>query len=72
MKWVNTNDELPKHGVNVIATYTNYYDKRRVITANYIERFKEESNADDYSNDEYCEEKDNYYLKKGWYETIDN
>ena len=72
MNWISVKDKMPEHGVPVLATYTNYYGKSRRIIAEYIHRWKEESNFEAETNDEYNEELDMYFLKEGWYEKIDN
>jgi hypothetical protein len=65
--------EKPEHGKTVLATYLNQYGKRRRVRAVYIGQYEEEEDSDDYDRCvEYCEEKDEYYLKEGWYELIDN
>jgi hypothetical protein len=63
--------ELPDED-QVIATYRNGYGKRRRVVAVYIRQYEEEAGVDDESCVEYCEEKDEWYLKEGWYELIDN
>lgn len=65
--------ELPEEGQIVIATYLNSYGKRRRVRAVYIRQYEEEEGSED--DDlcvEYCEEQDEWYLKEGWYELIDN
>jgi len=64
--------ELPEEDQIVIATYLNSYGKRRRVMAVYIRQYEEEAGDDDELCVEYCEEKDEWYLKEGWYELIDN
>ena len=64
--------ELPEKDQIVIATYLNGYGKRRRVRAVYIRQYEEEAGDDDELCVEYCEEKDEWYLKEGWYELIDN
>ncbi len=64
--------ELPEEDQIVIATYLNGYGKRRRVRAVYIRQYEEEAGDDDELCVEYCEEKDEWYLKEGWYELIDN
>jgi len=64
--------ELPKEDQIVIATYLNSYGKRRRVRAVYIRQYEEEAGEDDELCVEYCEEQDEWYLKEGWYELIDN
>ena len=68
-----TASELPEKGQIVIATYLNQFGKRRRVRAVYIRQYEEEEGSeDDESCVEYCEEQDEWYLKEGWYELIDN
>ena len=64
--------ELPEEDQIVIATYLNYYGKRRRVRAVYIRQYEEEAGDDDELCVEYCEERDEWYLKEGWYELVDN
>ncbi len=64
--------ELPEEDQIVIATYLNSYGKRRRVRAVYIRQYEEEAGEDDELCVEYCEEQDEWYLKEGWYELIDN
>jgi len=65
--------ELPEEDQIVIATYLNQFGKRRRVRAVYIRQYEEEEGSeDDESCVEYCEEQDEWYLKEGWYELIDN
>ena len=64
--------ELPEKDQIVIATYLNSYGKRRRVMAVYIRQYEEEAGDDDELCVEYCHEKDEWYLKEGWYELIDN
>ena len=64
--------ELPEEDQIVIATYLNGYGKRRRVRAVYIRQYEEEAGDDDELCVEYCHEIDEWYLKEGWYELIDN
>lgn len=68
--WISVKDRLP--GKKCLATYKNRLGNRRIIIAEYIRQYEVESNGEDDSYDEYCEEKDNYYYREGWYEQQDN
>ena len=59
--------EKPEKDQIVIATYLNQCGKRRRVTAVYIRQYEEEAGEDDELCVEYCEERDEYYLKEGWY-----
>jgi hypothetical protein len=69
-EWISIEDQLPKHDKPVLAFYKDN-DKDKIIRAKYIERWKEFSIGED-CYDEYSEELDEYYLKKGWYECLEN
>ena len=64
--------EKPEKDQIVIATYLNQCGKRRRVRAVYVRQYEEEAGEDDELCVEYCEEKDEWYLKEGWYELIDN
>ena len=51
---------------------SNQCGKRRRVRAVYIRQYEEEAGDDDELCVEYCEEQDEWYLKEGWYELIDN
>ena len=68
MKWTKINgDNLPKAGIPVLAFGKNEYDKGRTIRAFYAPRHTIQDD-NDYEAAEYCEEKDEYFLREGWYE----
>lgn len=65
--WVDVQDRLPTSGLKVLAIQkTNYLQNRVTIVGHWVEKFSEE--AGDSEFDDYCEEKDEYYLPEGWYE----
>jgi len=64
--------EKPEKGQIVIATYLNQCGKRRRVRAVYVRQYEEEAGEDDELCVEYCEEQDEWYLKEGWYELVDN
>ena len=67
--WISVDSAMPATERPVLAFYFNSHQKRRRIRAFYVPRFTVESNSDDEDGaDEYCSDKDNYYLKEGWYE----
>lgn len=70
--WISVNERLPECGKKVLATYKNEYGKDRTICAMYAERHKIESTSNEDCDDEYSEELDNYFIKEGWYEVIEN
>ena len=58
----------------VLVAYKNRCDKWRVVKAVRYEQYQNEQPADDDEGEcgEYCEEKDAYFVRAGWYELIDN
>lgn len=64
-------ETVPKDMTHVLVYYVNSYGKGRIAHAKYIPRFTEESMSDS-DNDEYCEEKDEYYTREGWYEICES
>jgi hypothetical protein len=71
-QWVSVEDRLPKK--KCIARYINSHGNERTIMADYVDRFTVEADSDCDSDEvsEYCEEKDTWYYKEGWWEVIDN
>ena len=76
MEWISVEDRLPEVGRNVLAYYINVLGKYRIVKGYYAAKYTIESVNDEWSsdevNDEYCEERDQYYLQEGWYEALDN
>ena len=64
--------EKPEKDQIVLATYLGQYGKRRCVRAVYIRQYEEEAGEDYELCVEYREEQDEWYLKEGWYELIDN
>ena len=61
--------EKPKKGKEVILSYVDCYGHRINVLGSYVRRFDEEAvSTDDEDIMEYSDEKDEYYLKEGWYE----
>lgn len=67
MNWIEVKKQMPKSGKTVIAFGLNEYKKKRTLRAFYAARFTVEDD-NEYEAAEYNEEKDEYYLKEGWYE----
>jgi hypothetical protein len=72
LRWRPLSEGLPEKEKTVLATYLNRYGKRRRVRAVYVRQYEEEAGEYDELCVEYCEEKDEWYLKEGWYELIDN
>lgn len=66
--WIKASDRMPETGKKVFAFYLNEIGKPRKIMAFYTPRFTMEQDEDPNEATEYCEDKDAYYLKEGWYE----
>ena len=64
--------EKPEKGQEVIISYVDCYGNRVLSMGSYVSRFNESAEYDDDSVCEYCEEKDEYYLLEGWYESTNN
>ena len=64
--------EKPEKGQEVIISYVDCYGNRVRSMGSYVSRFNESAEYDDDSVCEYCEEKDEYYLLEGWYESTNN
>lgn len=58
---------MPPDGHLVLAAYRNEYTKWRRIRAMYVPRYTVPDDGE-YNADEYCEEKDQFFLREGWYE----
>ena len=70
VQWISVEKELPDK--KVLATYKNNADKNRIIVAEHFKRFEIESMGESDDYDEYCEYKDAYFYREGWYEQQDN
>ena len=69
-QWISIDDRLPDK--KVLATYKNSAGKNRIIVAEHFKRFEIESMGESDDYDEYCEDKDAYFYREGWYEQQDN
>ena len=58
----------------LLVAYKNRCDKWRVVKAVRYEQYQNEQPVDNDEGEvgEYCEEKDAYFVRAGWYELIDN
>ncbi len=60
---------MPESGKNVLIAYHNEIGKLRVTIGFYASRFTEECLGEDFDYEEdYSEEKDEFYIKEGWYD----
>ena len=75
--WISVNDKLPESGKHVLVSCEvrrlDGFKKRYLCIAFYAEPHKI---SEHYPEEDYCydydEEQDEYYLKEGWYEVIQN
>lgn len=70
-KWIKVEDEMPPSGKEVLVVYKTDYGHTIMVVGWHLERWAEESTLDDEWN-EYNPEVDEYFLKEGWYEQIEN
>ena len=72
-EWISVAEKMPEHGRKVLAAYKNRLGKWRTILGHYLEARKEVSTGDnDEGMDEYDDATDEFYLRAGWYENIEN
>lgn len=70
MQWNRIADGKPESGKLVlICVVTEQLKRQIVLRAAWYDRYTEEAGDDEYEAGEYCEEKDEYYVCEGWYET---
>ncbi|CAL67417.1 DUF551 domain-containing protein [Christiangramia forsetii] len=67
-KWISVEDRLPETGIPVVIYGINDYGKERRLRAFYAPKFSIYADCYEGDNDEYCEEKDEYFIPEGWYE----
>lgn len=70
-EWVSVNDSerKPVSGkIVLIHCITEQLKKPVILRAVWYDRFTEEAGDDEYEAGEYCEEKDEYFVREGWYE----
>ena len=74
MNWISVDERLPESGVHVLLACKFGCNSRYVCDGFFAERWTiaQESYMDDDCAYEYCEDDDEYYLEKGWYEVIKN
>jgi hypothetical protein len=73
--WTPIESALPDTSKKVLASYLNKLGKRRIVIANWV-KAKTQKSVSDWDNEESCEEYDEdtqeFYVKEGWYECIEN
>lgn len=69
MKWIKISECKPEHGKIVLICIVTEHLKRQIpLRAIWYDRFTEEDNYNENEATEYCEEKDAYFVREGWYE----
>lgn len=69
IEWIKVSDRKPSNGNAVlIHCITEQLKKSIVLRAFWCPRFTEEAGDDEFEAGEYCEEKDEYFIREGWYE----
>lgn len=66
--WRSVKSEMPRNGQECFAFGIDELGNKRVIRAFYAEKNSIEDD-DENGGAEYCEEKDEFFLKEGWYES---
>lgn len=67
--WEKATDIKPKSGkIVLICCVTEQLRRPIILRAVWYDRFTEVVSDDEYEAGEYCEEKDEYFLREGWYE----
>jgi hypothetical protein len=56
------------HGKTILLYCEYSSGKGYICVGHYIQQFTEEDHSGENDNVEYCEEKDAYYIRAGWYE----
>lgn len=69
-KWTFVKESLPEKHCLAIQQYES--GRQVIIKAFYAKAFEVENPYDDELELDYHEEKDQYFLKEGWYELIEN
>jgi hypothetical protein len=69
LQWIPVADRKPSDGKPVlIHCITEQLKRPIVLRAVWYDRYTEEAGDDEFEAGEYCEEKDEYFVREGWYE----
>jgi hypothetical protein len=68
MNWVRTEDQMPESGKHILFAWKNGLDKWRISSGYWVDSYSEEAGWDWEGKADYHEEKDEYFIPKGWYE----
>ena len=72
--WTSVARAMPDTTKKVLATYLNKLGKRRIVIANWVQARTQKTQWEDeeFGISEYDESSDEFFLKEGWYECIEN
>ena len=72
--WIPVAQALPDTTKKVLAAYLNKLGNRRIVIANWVQARTQKSELGDeeLSITEYDESSDEFFLKEGWYECVEN
>ena len=72
--WTSVARAVPDTTKKVLATYLNKLGNRRIVIANWVQARTQKTQWDDeeFGISEYDESSDEFFLKEGWYECIEN
>jgi hypothetical protein len=72
--WTSVERALPDTTKKVLATYLNNAGNRRIVIANWVQARTQKIQWEDeeFGISEYDESSDEFFLKEGWYECIEN
>lgn len=70
--WIDTKEQMPPNGKNVLLYYKNEVNKNRFVIGRYVSKFTDDDVDMESEWHDYDEKTDTYYLPAGWYENIEN
>ena len=72
--WTSVTRAMPDTTKKVLATYLNNLGKPRIVIANWVQARTQKTQWEDeeFGISEYDESSDEFFLKEGWYECIEN
>lgn len=69
MEWQPIENSKPvSNTIVLIHCVTEQLKKSIILRAVWYDRYTEEIWGDEFEAGEYCEEKDSYFIREGWYE----
>ncbi len=72
--WTSVARAMPDTTKKVLATYLNKLGNRRIVIANWVQALTQKTQWDDeeFGISEYDESSDEFFIKEGWYECVEN